>query len=100
MRLGKLFVLSVGVLAIMAQAGVEARTSIYSMSCEQAQSYIKKQGAAVVDTSPTTFYRIVTNRSYCQPEERLRRYYNRTSDNPKCNLGFECYLPVLRPLGN
>lgn len=99
MRLTKYVVFAAGVLAIMGVAGAQARTSIYSMSCERAQAYIKQRGAAVVDTGPNTFFRIVANRSYCQPGERLRRYYSKTSDNPKCNVGFECRVPILRPTG-
>lgn len=91
MRFFQVFLVSSILLTISAQVSVEARTAIYTMSCAQAQSYIRQRGAAVVDTGPRTFERVVTNRSYCDFDERLRPFYNRTRDNPKCNVGFECF---------
>lgn len=94
MRFLQVFLMSGVLLAVSAQESVEARTAIYTMSCAQAQSFIRQRGAAVVDTGPRTFERIVANRSYCDFDQRIRPFYNKTRDVPKCNVGFECFRRI------
>ncbi len=90
MRLLKIVLVSGVVFAGWGQSAVQARPKLYTMSCGQAQSFIQKSGSAVVDTSPTTFKKIVANGQYCERTERLRPYYTQTRDNPKCNVGYRC----------
>lgn len=97
MQFGKFILFSAGALAIMAQTGAEARTTLTSKSCEQAQAYIKQRGADIINNGTHTFRRVVANRSYCSHSERIRPFYGKTADNAKCHIGFECHAPVLRP---
>jgi hypothetical protein len=94
MRFLKILLMAGAIISAIGPSVVEARTAIYTMSCAQAQSYIRQKGAAVVDTGPRTFERIVANRSYCDFDQRIRPFYNKTRDVPKCNVGFECFRRI------
>lgn len=85
-------------LVMFGLAGAEARPKVYQMSCAQAQSLVQRSGAVVVDTSPTTFHRVVASRAYCDYDQRVRNYYTRTKDVAQCAIGFECFRRLrIRP---
>lgn len=97
MILRKSAVFAAGILTVLGYVAAEARPAIYSMNCEQARAFVQQRGAVVVDTGPHTFERIVVDRSYCLHGENVRTFYTRTTDNPKCNVGRECFRKILRP---
>jgi hypothetical protein len=98
MRSFKTLMIAGTALVLLGQAGAEARPKVYQMSCAQAQSLVQRSGAVVVDTSPTTFRRVVSNRSYCDYDQRVRNFYTRTRDVAQCAIGFECFRRLrIRP---
>lgn len=91
MRSLKTLMIAGTALVLLGQAGAEARPKVYQMSCSQAQSLVQRSGAVVVDTSPTTFHRVVASRAYCDYDQRVRNYFARTKDGAQCAIGFECF---------
>lgn len=77
-------------LAIVGAAAAQARPSLYTMTCSEAQAFVKKQGAVVANTGPQTSARIVANGSYCDRMQITKAYFGKTRDNPQCRIGFRC----------
>lgn len=86
--------LLLGLLALAASAAPAlARPSTQAMTCAAAAGLVKRSGGVVLDTSPTTFDRFVSDMRFCQPDEALRPAFERTRDNPQCFIGYTCYEP-------
>ncbi|WP_417680158.1 hypothetical protein [Roseibium sp.] len=81
---------AVTVLAILAASPAGARPSVYTMTCAQAQAFVKQQGAVVANTGPQTFQRFVTDQRGCSRQEVAWPAYGRTRDNPQCLIGMKC----------
>ncbi len=83
-----------GILLVLATAqAASARPASYKMSCAATAGLVQSRGAALLDTSPTTFDRYVRDVTFCMPGEALRPEWVRTRDNPQCFVGYTCYEP-------
>lgn len=81
---------TVAVLAMLAASPASARPSVYTMTCAQAQAFIKQRGAVVANTGPQTFQRFVTDQRGCDRQQVAWPAYGRTRDNPQCLIGMKC----------
>jgi hypothetical protein len=67
-----------------------ARADTRTMTCQQAQDFVRRSGAVVMTTGQHTYDRIVSNRGYCEPDEITWLKIAPTKDNPKCRVGYYC----------
>lgn len=75
----------------MDTASAQARPDTRSMTCAQAQNFVRQRGAVVMTTGRNTFERIVASARYCPPQQNfLRRFNAETSDARHCQVGFTC----------
>lgn len=81
------------VLASLSSGPAEARPDTRNMSCAQAAALVRREGAAVLSTSSTTFDRYVRDISFCSGGEVLRPEWVATRDAPQCYIGYTCYTP-------
>ena len=81
---------TIALLAVLAASSASARPSVYTMTCAQAQAFVKKQGAVVANTGPQTFERFVVDQRGCDREQVAWPAYGRTRDNPQCLIGMKC----------
>ena len=77
-------------LAVLAAGTAQARSSLYTMTCSQAQALVRSKGAVVADTRPNVTERIVANASYCDRLQNTKPLFGKTLDNPQCRIGFSC----------
>jgi hypothetical protein len=78
-------------LALVTVAGpASARPDTRTMTCAQAQTYVKQNNAIVMTTGQNTYTRIVSGQGSCSQSQTTRRLSAPTVDNPKCQVGFEC----------
>ncbi|WP_346898413.1 hypothetical protein [uncultured Roseibium sp.] len=76
---------------VLLSAGVaQARPSLYTMTCSEAQAFVKKQGAVVANTGPQTSARIVADGSHCDRMQIIKAFFGKTRDKPQCRIGFRC----------
>jgi len=87
--MNKIVMLAAGV-SLALTAAAEARPNTTRMTCGQAQDFVLRHGAAVMDTGPHTFERIVSSQAYCQRSQFLRRFYAPTRDAYQCPVGYRC----------
>ncbi|MFG1423702.1 hypothetical protein [Roseixanthobacter liquoris] len=80
-------------LVLAAVPPASARPASYKMSCAATAGLVQNRGAALLDTSPTTFDRYVRDITFCMPGEALRPEWVRTRDNPQCFVGYTCFEP-------
>ena len=67
-----------------------SRPALHTMTCGAAASMIQSRGAAVVDTGPNTFERLVASEGFCQRGETAIPYFTPTRDIRACMAGYEC----------
>jgi len=67
-----------------------ARPDTRTMTCQQAQEFVRRSGAVVMTTGPRTFERIVANRSCCDFDETTWLMVAPTRDVPNCRVGSYC----------
>ena len=67
-----------------------ARADTRAMTCQQAQDFVRRNGAAVMTTGRHTYERIVSNQGYCEVDEITWLKVAPTKDNPKCRVGYYC----------
>lgn len=70
-----------------------ARPATYAMSCASAAGLVARHGGIVLDTSPTTFDRYVSDLRFCMPGQALRPEWVRSRDVRQCFIGYTCYDP-------
>ncbi len=80
----------IAALVILSAGAAQARPSLYTMTCSEAQAFILSKGAVVADTGPQTSARIVANGSYCDRMQITKVFFGKTRDNPQCRIGFRC----------
>ncbi len=76
---------------LLLPAGAEARPDTRSMTCNQLQAFIKKNGAVVMNTGPRTYNRFVYHRGFCLYSETVGTAWVDASDG-ECRLR-ECKPP-------
>ena len=74
---------------ILAAPLAHADYSSADMTCQEVQSLIGTNGAAVIWTSPTTYDRYVSTQSYCVSGEYLKADWIMASDRCDC-LVYRC----------
>jgi hypothetical protein len=85
-----LFVASFAVSASAFPETASARPDTRTMTCQQAQEFVRRSGAVVMTTGPRTFERIVANRSFCDFDETTWLMVAPTRDVPNCRVGSYC----------
>ncbi len=78
------------ILAVAFPQAAQARPDTRTMTCQQAQDFVRKSGAVVMTTGPHTFERIVSNRSFCDFDETTWLMVAPTRDVPNCRVGSYC----------
>ncbi len=68
------------------------------MSCNGARQLVASQGAAVLNTGPTTYDRYVGRYGQCVLGETLDPAWVPTADTPQCPIGYRC-VQRTRPSG-
>lgn len=83
-------VVTVTIGVCLSALSASARPSVYTMTCAQAQAFVKQHGAVVANTGPQTFERFVTDQRGCDRQQAAWPAYGRTRDNPQCLIGMKC----------
>jgi hypothetical protein len=78
------------ILAVAFPQAAQARPDTRTMTCQQAQEFVRRNGAVVMTTGPHTFERIVSNRSFCDFDETTWLMVAPTRDVPNCRVGSYC----------
>lgn len=86
-------VILLGLVLAAAPVAAQARPASYRMSCGAVQALVNRQGAVVMDTSPTTFDRYVATLRFCMPGQALKPQWVPARDNPQCFAGYTCIDP-------
>ncbi len=87
----KYFALGLGLLVLsplFAQA--QGRPDVRNMSCGEARSLVRQQGAAVLTTGRHTYDRFVSSERFCPIGYITRRAYVDTRDAAGCAIGYTC----------
>jgi hypothetical protein len=82
------------VLAAMTSGAALARPDSLTMTCAAAAGLVSAQGAVVMGTGPDIFDRYVISLRYCSGFEQLKPEWIKTKDNPRCFVGYTCYVPT------
>ena len=80
--------IALGTLAMSSPAG--ARTDARQLTCAQAQTVVREQGAAVLTTGQYTYERFVSDHRFCDGYKQTRPARTVTRDDPACRVGFVC----------
>jgi hypothetical protein len=68
----------------------QSRMSTLHLSCGQARTVVRTQGAAVLNTGPNTYDRFVSSPAFCALGETTEPVWVRTADTAQCPIGFRC----------
>ncbi|WP_346898417.1 hypothetical protein [uncultured Roseibium sp.] len=79
-----------GTALVLGSVAAEARPSLYTMSCSQAQAFVQRQGSVVANTGPMTYERFVSDGKYCDRSQRPVSAYITTRDNAQCRIDYRC----------
>jgi len=79
--------------AALTAPAAEARPDSLAMTCAEAASLVTSQGAVVIGTGPNIFDRYVREVRFCSGAEQLKPEWIKTRDNPRCFVGYVCYVP-------
>ena len=80
----------IAALVILSAGAAQARPSLYTMTCSEAQAVVRSRGAVVADTGPNVTRRLVSNASYCDRLQKTKPFFGKTIDNPQCRIGLRC----------
>jgi len=83
-------VLTAGSVLMLGSVAAEARPSLYTMSCAQAQAFVQRQGSVVANTGPMTYEKFVSNGKYCDRTQRAVSAHVQTRDNAQCRIDYKC----------
>jgi hypothetical protein len=61
-----------------------------ALRCGAVLAAVNQQGAALVDTGPTTYDRLVRDVGFCGIEQTTEPLYGPAADTPQCFLGYRC----------
>jgi len=86
----KRIVLTAGAVLALSSAAVEARPSLHTMSCAQAQAFVQSHGSVVANTGPMTYQKFVSQSRYCDRGQRAVSTYVKTRDNARCRIDYAC----------
>ncbi|OYX12026.1 MAG: hypothetical protein B7Z15_10670 [Rhizobiales bacterium 32-66-8] len=78
-----------------ASGSAQQRADTLSMNCAEIQSLMKRQGAAVLNTGPTTYDRYVRDMSFCNPGDVTKPSWVPARDTKQCFVGNICWDPSL-----
>jgi hypothetical protein len=77
-------------LTAVAISPAQARTDARRLTCAQAQTLIRQQGAAVLTTGQYTYERFVSDHRFCDGNKEARPARTPTRDDPSCRIGNVC----------
>ena len=78
-------------IAATSTASAAPRPDVSQMSCAQAQSLIRQQGAVVATTGPQTYRRFVSDIRFCDAGNHyLHPAFTPTADDRSCYVGYTC----------
>lgn len=80
--------LAVALAPCIAQA--QARPSLWTMTCAQAQAMVRQQGSVMMNYGPMTYDRFVASPTSCGMRGVVRPEYQPTRDNRQCFIGYTC----------
>ena len=86
----RIFLLALTFLAATPALAQGGRPSAWRMTCAQAQALIYQHGSVVMNFTPTTYDRVVSQQNYCLHGEAMIPAYAVTRDNPECLVGHTC----------
>lgn len=93
--LSKYFVLGLVLLVFLPGfAQAQGRPDVRNMSCGEARSLIRQQGAAVLTTGRHTYDRFVSSERFCPIGKIARRAYADTRNAADCAIGYTCELDM------
>lgn len=71
----------------LAQGG---RPNSWTLTCDRARMLVLQAGSVVMNFSPTTYDRVVSQQNYCLFGEEMIPAYVQTRDHPQCLIGYTC----------
>jgi len=77
-------------LLVTTTAPLAARPDTRSMSCQQAQRLLAREGAVVMSTGRHTYDRFVVSGDFCEVAEWAYTATAPTKDTRACPLGYTC----------
>lgn len=77
-------------LILAATAEAHALPAAYKLTCSAAAALVSQRGAVVMEDSPSTYQRYVSDSRYCYVENMLRPEWIATRDNSACFVGYIC----------
>lgn len=84
-------VLCLAIFSLIGSVALAARPDAYKMKCDDVRGLVVRQGAAVLNTSATTYERIVKSSAYCAPGETTAPAWIRSKDRLFCYAGLTCH---------
>ena len=76
---------------IPATAWAEPRLDTLKISCEAAQAFVNKNGAALLYSGPYVYDRYVSDRRYCTPNQEARAArLTDAHETPRCIINYRC----------
>jgi hypothetical protein len=73
-------------LSLFAGPALAQRPATFAMSCDHTQAIVVSRGAIVLQTSPTTYDRFVSDRRFCERDEFADPIAVLAADTPSCPL--------------
>jgi hypothetical protein len=80
----------VATIAVASAALSQSRPSTLAMSCRGAVTFVRSQGAVVLDTGPGTYDRFVAGPAQCVRGEYTAPAWVPTRDTAQCFIGYRC----------
>jgi hypothetical protein len=83
--------LAISVLALTATAvAAQIGPPTSQRTCSANRQLVLKDGAVVLDTSPTTYSRFVRSSAECLVDQFPEPAWVQSSNNPQCFIGYRC----------
>lgn len=86
----RVFPLALALLAATPALAQGGRPSVWRMTCAQAQAVVFQSGSVVMNFTPTTYDRVVSQQNYCLFGEAMVPAYAVARDHPECLVGYTC----------
>ena len=87
-RLG--FVAGLFIAAMAVNSDAYARSDLRTMTCSQAQEYVKLHNGTVATYDIYKFARFVNSGRFCNSDEHAVSKWIATKDNQKCRINYVC----------
>jgi hypothetical protein len=71
-------------------AAAQTRPYAPKLTCQALKDIVASAGGIVISTSPTTYARFVSNRSFCYITQITRPQWIVSADDAQCFVGYKC----------